>query len=122
MPDHIFQDAEAAEDGVPVWDTGRLAGLIASVGETGVRDLLRLFEAETACLVAELRTAISAGNAAACDLALASIEDAASSLGLDALTARAAALRDRPPEPAFPDLLLRELARVRFVPTLKRAS
>ena len=122
MPDLAFHDAASTDGGLPVWDTGRLAGLIAGVGEAGVRDLLRLFEAETSCLVAELRAAISSGNSAACELALASIGDAAASLGLEALMACAAELRGRPPEPVFPDLLMRELARVRFVPTLKRAS
>jgi hypothetical protein len=106
----------------PIWDPDRLAELLADVGETGVRDLLRLLESDMAFLTRQLEGAIASGNAAASAKVLATIHDAAEGLGLSALATCARLLGPEPPGPALPDLLRRELARVRFVPSLKRAS
>lgn len=105
-----------------VWDQRRLRELVDDVGEAGVRDLLRLFQADMAFLMAQLASAIEAGNCgAACHL-LATARDAAENLGLGGLAALLRDLRSRTADATFPDLLARELARVRFVPSLNRSS
>lgn len=105
-----------------VWDQRRLRELVDDVGEAGVRDLLRLFQADMAFLMAQLASAIESGNCgAACHL-LATARDAAENLGLGGLAALLRDLRSRPADATFPDLLARELSRVRFVPSLNRSS
>lgn len=106
----------------PVWDAERLAELVADVGEAGVRDLLRLFQADMAMLMNQLAKATAAGDQALGRQLLAMAQDAAADLGLAALASLARDLCNSGADAAIPDLLATELARVRFVPPLKRAS
>lgn len=122
MTADAFIDAGTPTGTHPIWDPDRLAGLLSDVGETGVRDLLRLLESDMAFLTRQLEAAIAAGNATSAGRVLLTIHDAAAGLGLSALAASARAPGALPPDPSLPDILRRELARVRFVPSLKRAS
>ena len=122
MTADAFADAGTPAGAHPIWDPDRLSGLLADVGESGVRDLLRLLESDMAFLTRQLEAAISVGNGTAAARVLDTIHDAAESLGLSALAACARPQHGAPPEPGLPDRLRRELARVRYVPSLKRAS
>lgn len=120
--------AQAFKDPTPyrtyhdIWDDRRLAALIDELGETQLRDLVHLFQGDLAFLLRQFGAAIEAGNDLAAGRVLATIRDAAANLGLQGLSAAAQSLRGQPPDPAFPALLAQEAARIRFVPTLKRAS
>ena len=122
MTAHAFTDADPLPAPPEVWDAQRLTGLIADVGETGLRDILRLFQADLPFLQAQLTAAIATGNAQAARAILATVQDAAANLGLAALACTAKALRDDPLTSATGMLLEQEIARVRFVPHLKQAS
>jgi len=122
MTAHAFTDADPLPAPPAVWDAKRLTGLIADVGETGLRDILRLFQADLPFLQTQLSAAIAAGNAQAAGAVLATVQDAAANLGLAALASAAGALRDDPLAPASVTRLEQEIARVRCVPHLKQAS
>lgn len=118
----LREEAEAALARVPVWDGPRLAGLYNELGESGLKDLLRLFHADMPFLIGEISSAIAAADAATAEHGLAAIHGAASNLGLAALSAFAMSFRQRPLEAAIPARLTQELARARFVPPHKTAA
>ncbi len=122
MTAHALTEAETDTHRPEVWDTRRLSELLDDVGDTGIRNLLRLFEADMAFLLGQLSKAIDTGNIPAARRVLSTVRDAAENLGLGALAAQARLLGSRPPDQSFPDLLAREIARVRFVPPIKRVS
>jgi hypothetical protein len=105
-----------------VWDETRLSELLDDVGDAGLRDLLRLFQADMGFLLEQLARAIEAGDSAAAGRLLGMARDAAEALGLCALSALLRDLRSRPADNSFPGLVARELSRIRFVPSPKRAS
>lgn len=122
MTAQAFTDAAPYGTYHDIWDDRRLAALIDELGETQLRDLVRLFQADLAFLLRQFSAAIAAGNGPAAERVLATIRDAAVNLGLHGLSAAAQGLRGQPPDPAFPAMLAQEAARIRFVPALKRAS
>ena len=122
MTAHALTEPGALTTSPDVWDQQRLASLLADVGETGLRDILRLFMADMPFLQSQLATAIAAGNAPAARAVLAVVLDSAEALGLSALAGLVHRIRDDPLAPANPNLLAQEAARIRFVPSLKYAS
>ena len=108
--------ADAPPPHADVWDAQRLASLLADVGETGLRDILRLFLADLPHLQAQLARAIAGNDEAAALL------DSAEALGLAALASLVRGLRADPLAVGNRDLLAEEAARIRFVPSLKQAS
>lgn len=122
MTAHALTHADPLPVPPDVWDAQRLTGLIADVGETGLRDLLRLFQADLPILRTQLASAMTAGHAEAADAVLATIQDAAANLGLAALAGAARTLRGEPLASTGIAQLDQEIARVRYVPPLKQAS
>ena len=122
MTANALTDDDHASSRPEVWDDGRLASLLADVGETGLRDILRLFMADLPFLQSQLDAAIAAGNDAGARSVLAVVQDSAEALGLAALGTLVRGLRKDPLAAANPVLLAQEAARIRFVPTLKHAS
>lgn len=121
MTAHALTDSDASPC-LPVWDAQRLASLLADVGETGLRDILRLFMAELPHLQRQLAAAITEGRPQAALAVLAIVQDSAEALGLSALAALTRSLRGDPLASTIPDLLAEEASRIRFVPSLKHAS
>ena len=105
-----------------VWDEQRLASLLADVGEAGLRDILRLFMADVPFLQSRLAAAIATGNEREARSVLGLALDSAEALGLAALAAVVRSARNDPLDAGNPDLLAQEVARIRFVPSLKHAS
>ena len=105
-----------------VWDEQRVGELLAAVGEEGLRDLLRLFQADVPALLSDLEKAGAAGDAAAADRALHSAKGAAANLGLISVAALAESLRCVPPEPSVAERLAAEIARVGVLPITKTAA
>ena len=122
MTAHALTDNDAAREIPEVWDADRLASLIADVGEAGLRDILRLFLADVPFLHAQLAAAIAAGNEAAARAALSQVQDSAEALGLSALASVVRSQRAVPLASSLPDQLALEVARIRYVPSLKHAS
>ncbi|WP_161957282.1 hypothetical protein [Aestuariivirga litoralis] len=122
MTAHALTDSGPPSAIPDVWDDQRLASLIADVGETGLRDILRLFMADMPFLHRQFDAAVAGGNAEAALAVLAAVLDSAEALGLCALAAQARAMQADPLARSNPDLLSREAARIRFVPSLKHAS
>lgn len=114
--------ADAPPPHADVWDAQRLASLLADVGETGLRDILRLFLADLPHLQAQLARAIAGNDEAAALQVLALLLDSAEALGLAALASLVRGLRADPLAVGNRDLLAEEAARIRFVPSLKQAS
>ena len=105
-----------------VWDEQRLASLLADVGEAGLRDILRLFMADFPFLQSRLAAAVATGNAGEAQSALGLALDSAEALGLAALAETIRAMRNDPLAAGNPEILAQEVARIRFVPSLKHAS
>jgi len=105
-----------------VWDEQRVGELLAAVGEEGLRDLLRLFQADVPALLSDLEKAGAAGDAAAADRALHAAKGAAANLGLVSVAALAESLRCVPPEPSVAERLAAEIARVGVLPITKTAA
>ena len=105
-----------------VWDEQRLASLLADVGEAGLRDILRLFMADFPFLQSRLAAAIATGNEREARSVLGVALDSAEALGLAALAATVRAIRGDPLATGNSDILAQEVARIRFVPSLKHAS
>lgn len=105
-----------------VWDEQRLASLLADVGEAGLRDILRLFMADFPFLQSRLAAAVATGNAGEAQSALGLALDSAEALGLAALAETVRAMRNDPLAAENPEILAQEVARIRFVPSLKHAS
>lgn len=122
MTAHAFTDTDVSPACPDVWDADRLASLLADVGEAGLRDILRLFLADMPFLQAQLAAAIAAGNETAARAALSQVQDSAEALGLSALARLSRGQRDAPLAAGLHDLLAQEVARIRYVPTLKHAS
>ena len=122
MTARALTDAHLPPHSPEVWDAQRLASLLADVGEAGLRDVLRLFLADVPVLLSQLAAAGVSGNPAAALAVLATIQDSAEALGLAALAAVVRGLRDDPLSALGPSLLAQDVARIRYVPTLKQAS
>lgn len=122
MTANAFTPPDPASNPPEVWDAQRLASLLADVGETGLRDILRLFLADLPYLQGQFAEAIATGRRDATLAILALILDSAQALGLAALAALIRNLREDPMAPANVDRLAQEAARIRFVPSLKQAS
>ena len=122
MTAHALTDNDAAREIPEVWDADRLASLIADVGEAGLRDILRLFLADVPFLHAQLAAAIAAGNETVARAALSQVQDSAEALGLSALASVVRSQRAVPLAASLPDQLALEVARIRYVPSLKHAS
>ena len=122
MTAHALTDNDAAPEIPEVWDADRLASLISDVGEAGLRDILRLFLADVPFLHAQLAAAIAAGNETAARAALSQVQDSAEALGLSALASVVRSQRAVPLAASLPDQLALEVARIRYVPSLKHAS
>ncbi|WP_421694334.1 Hpt domain-containing protein [Aestuariivirga sp.] len=115
-------EEEAALARVPVWDQHRLKGLLSDVGTSGVKDLLRLFQADMPHLISEISCALTNGDAGAAEIGLAAIEGAAANLGLAAVAAVAGHFRQRPLDPSIPQRLAQEIARATCIPPTKTTS
>ena len=122
MTAHALTDPNAAPESPEVWDETRLASLLADVGEAGLRDILRLFMADMPFLQSHFVQATAAADADKARAMLSTVVDSAEALGLPALAALARRMREDPLAPANPGLLAHEVARIRFVPSLKHAS
>jgi HPt (histidine-containing phosphotransfer) domain-containing protein len=122
MTAHALTDDDAVSQIPDVWDAERLASLITDVGESGLRDILRLFLADMPFLHAQLATAIAAGDETAARAALSQVLDSAEALGLSALACVVRSQREAPLAQGHPDQLALEIARIRYVPSLKHAS
>lgn len=122
MTAHALTDPNAVPECPEVWDEQRLASLLADVGEAGLRDILRLFMADMPFLQSQFTQAAAAADAGRARAVLSTVVDSAEALGLPALAALARRMREDPLAPANPGLLAHELARIRFVPSLKHAS
>lgn len=115
-------DAEAPSACPEVWDAQRLATLLADVGETGLRDILRLFQADLPYLLSRYAEAVTAGNESAALQVIALLQDSADALGLAALGGLAREIGGDPLAPGNRERLADEAARIRFIPPLKQAS
>lgn len=122
MTTQALAGAEAPSACLEVWDAQRLATLLADVGETGLRDILRLFQADLPYLQARYAAAIAANDEAGALQVLALLQDSAETLGLASLGSLARALRADPLAPGNRERLVEEASRIRFIPTLKQAS
>lgn len=122
MTTQALAGAEAPSACPEVWDAQRLATLLADVGETGLRDILRLFQADLPYLQARYAAAIAANDEAGALQVLALLQDSAETLGLASLGSLARALRADPLAPGNRERLVEEASRIRFIPTLKQAS
>ena len=122
MTAHALTDDDPPSARPDIWDAERLASLLADVGETGLRDLLRLFMADVPYLQAKYAAAVAAADASAAAAVLALVLDSAEALGLAALAALARELRANPLAGDGGIRLADEAARIRFVPSLKHAS
>lgn len=115
-------EEEAALSRLPIWDALRLSALIAELGEGGVKDLLRLFQADMPLMIQEIASAVQAQNVHAAEHGLTAIQSAASNLGLAAVAGLAQSLRQRPLDANDCHRLAQEIARVRYVPSLQTAA
>lgn len=122
MTTQALAGAEAPSACLEVWDAQRLATLLADVGETGLRDILRLFQADLPYLQARYAAAIAAKDEAGALQVLALLQDSADTLGLAALSTLARTLRADPMAAGNRERLVEEASRIRFIPTLKQAS
>lgn len=111
-----------APDGSDIWDSRRLASLIADVGEAGLRDILRLFLADIALMQRQLAAAAASGAEDQARSVLDTVRGSATALGLSALESLAQQLCAQPLAPDTAGRLAQEIARVRFIPPLKQAS
>lgn len=122
MSTEALAGAEAPSACLEVWDAQRLATLLADVGETGLRDILRLFQADLPYLQAHFAAAVAAHDETGALQVLALLQDSAETLGLAALGSLARELRADPLAPGNRERLVEEASRIRFIPTLKQAS
>ena len=105
-----------------IWDGERLDELLSAVGEEGLRDLLRLFQADVPTLLSELSRAVAACDAAAVDGALHGLKGAAANLGLASIASLAENLRQAGVDRAIPERVAAEIARVGALPEIKKAA
>lgn len=105
-----------------IWDGERLDELLSAVGEEGLRDLLRLFQADVPSLLSELSRAVTACDTVAVDRALHGLKGAAANLGLTSIASLAENLRHAGVDHAIPERVAAEIARVRALPEIKKAA
>jgi len=105
-----------------VWDAGRLDELLAAVGEEGLRDLLRLFQADVPLLLSDLGRAVTARDQRGVDAALHALKGAAANLGLASVAALAQSLRQAAIDQTIPERIAAEISRIGVLPDLKKAA
>lgn len=105
-----------------LWNETRLAELSSELGADGLRDLLRLFQADAPHVLAQLSRAVAAGDEASARRTLDALRDAASGLGLASVAALADAALGGGIEPSLPARLAAEIALAGTLPHIKKAA